>query len=72
MMRWLTSMLEKMYGSLTLLGLGAGLERAEVSASAGLVILLPRVESVSSGREFSDHRVLPFRAITPADAATQK
>jgi hypothetical protein len=47
--------LEKLNGSLVLLGRSSSLEGSEISALAGLGIFLPGVESIFTRFEFSNH-----------------
>ena len=49
--------LEELHGFLMLLRRGARLERAEVTALAGLGILFARIEPVLAGGKFADHGV---------------
>lgn len=49
---------EILHGALVLFGRGAGLERAEVAALAGLRIGLARIEAIFARGQLADHGVL--------------
>src|SRR5262245_57431025 len=59
----ITSMtLEILHGALVLLGRRARLERAEITAAAGLRVDLARIEAIAARTELADHRRLPRAA----------
>src|SRR5262249_31264576 len=53
---------EILHGALVLLGRRARLERAEITAAAGLRVDLARIEAIAARRELADHRRLPRAA----------
>src|SRR5262245_59848697 len=54
--------LEILHGALVLLGRRARLERAEITAAAGLRVDFARIEAIAARLELADHRRLPRSA----------